>query len=662
MISAHGKLALCGGRRLRKVSMANAVTDFATGDFETDPFGKNPDGSGRIPGDGMEVFAACYYEEEKPPRVWWGKNAARDFVRHAMKRHKICYLHNGGKFDDHFAFETILDVLADDFGLHEQTLHCIGKRIVSIPTPTADFRDSYALIPKPLAAIGAKKEIEIWKLEKAHREKHRHEITEYMVTDTVELHKGVSDFIRINGQALTLATVAFKELQTKFGVEPMKTDERFDDLFRPAFFAGRVQFFSLGKHGELDGKSRFKICDINSAFPWSMTGTHWFSANYLSVESAPRKFRDQCLFDVTCDSRGALPIRKRDGGVDFPQIKAGRFLVFGHELWTAKRLGLVSAVKVHAIFQPSAVRDFAEFVLHNYELKKNAKDKAERDSAKLKLNSAYGKYALNPRGFTDVVLTRYGHKPTPKQIKVTESKAKELKLYHVGFAKIGGQKKPLWQNRNKRADEMEWQYVKDGGEIYRLVFWDHIYDDMKRGLSFWSSPSDKPMTFYNVATAASITSRVRAFLMESMHACKGVMYCDTDSVIARDVSALKLGDGLGEWKLEMDCDAVWIGGKKLYVAHSINDKGVTKKPEKFYIEVKHGNYHRFFVTKKDFQETWKTAAKGVRLKVEDLIAVCEGETRTHTFDAPNLSPFSPPTFITRTVRRADQQKKRKSHD
>lgn len=647
-----------------------APFDFATGDFETDPFGINPDtGRGRIPGDGMEVFAACYYEPGELPRVWWGPDAAEKFVRHAMKRGKICYLHNGGKFDDHFMFEVILDVLAEEYGVNEQDLNCIGKRIVSIPTPTAEFRDSYALIPKPLAAIGAKKEIDIWKLERIHRQKHRREITEYMVTDTVELHKAMADFVRINGVALTLATLSFKELQEKFGVEPMKTDERFDDLFRPAFFAGRVQFFSLGKHGALDGKKRFEINDINSAFPWSMTGLHWFSSSFSMVEKAPAKFRDQCFYDVTCDAKGCLPHRERDGSVSFPDAKGGRFFVCGWELHQGKRLGLISNVKTHAIFLPTAVRDFKDFVLHNYDLKKNAKDKAERDSAKLKLNSAYGKYAFNPRGLVNVRLTRYGKKPTPKTVKLSESKAKELNLRPtLEKKKILGALKTIWisgpknPRRNKpMIDENDGEsYIRDEGDFYRLIYWEHIYDDIDRGISFWSSPSDKPMQFYNVATAASITSRVRAFLMESLTKVSRPLYCDTDSVISSDARALKRSEDLGEWKMEMECDAVWIGGKKLYVAHCIHDKGVTKKPEKFYIEVSFPGYHRYFVTKKDFTETWKTAAKGVRLTVAQLVAVCEGEPQTHTFDAPNLSPFSPPKFITRTVRRADQQKRKKT--
>lgn len=638
-----------------------AQLDFASGDFETDPFGVDPEtGRGRTPGDGMEVFAACYYETGKPPRVWWGKNAARDFVRHAMKRKKICYLHNGGKFDDHFMFECILDVLAEEYGMHEQDLHCIGKRIVSIPTPSADFRDSYALIPKPLAAIGAKKEIDIHKLERKCREQHRTEIIEYMVTDTVELHKAVADFIRINGMAMTLATIAFKEMQTKFGVEPMKTDERFDDLFRPAFFAGRVQFFFLGKHGELDGKKRWEINDINSAFPWSMTGNHWFSGSFSMLEKPHPKFRDQCFYDVTCDSKGCLPHRERDGSVSFPEVKGGRFFVVGWELFEGKRLGLVTKIKFHAIFLPSAVRDFKDFVLHNYDLKKNAKDKAERDSAKLKLNSAYGKYALNPRGFLDVRLTRYGHKPTPKTVKISESKAKELRLYAtVQKVKVGTEKKTVWQASKRKPDENEQQFIKQDADFFRLVYWEHIYDDINRGISFWSSPSDRPMSFYNVATAASITSRVRAFLMRSIAAVSRPLYCDTDSVISADASTLKRSEELGEWKKEMECDCVWIGGKKLYLAHAIHDKGTTVKPDKYYIEVSFPGYRRFFATKKDFGDTWKMASKGVRLSVEQLIAVCEGEPQTYEFKAPNLSPFSPPTFIKRTVRRADQQKKRK---
>ena len=191
----------------------------------------------------------------------------------------------------------------------------------------------------------------------------------------------------------------------------------------------------------------------------------------------------------------------------------------------------------------------------------------------------------------------------------------------------------VWRN-----PETDFLYEFAGkGEVYKVIKYEHSYDDLERGLSFWQVASNDdesktPMSFYNVCTAASITGCVRSFLARSIAKCSGVLYCDTDSIIAHNINSLTIGSELGQWKLEKTCDAVWIGGKKLYCAHSSSptDKG----------------------TKKEY----KTASKGVRLTVPDLIAVCEGDERSYSFDAPNYSPFSKPGFTTRKIVRADKRK------
>ncbi len=154
----------------------------------------------------------------------------------------------------------------------------------------------------------------------------------------------------------------------------------------------------------------------------------------------------------------------------------------------------------------------------------------------------------------------------------------------------------------------------------------------------------KPMQFNNVATAASITGCVRAFLARSMAQCKGVLYCDTDSIIARDTSRLSLGNELGEWKLEKECDEIYIAGKKLYAAHDY--RGTPPQPPE---------------GKKPEWKEWKTASKGVRLTADEICQVAQDETDkgiSYSFEAPNFSVFSGVTFTKRTVRRDDQRKKK----
>lgn len=563
------------------------MRDFGTFDLETDPFK-----AGRFP----KAFAGAFFTGNINT-VFWGGDCLERIVKKILsyastiKGGYIIYAHNGGKFDFHF----ILGEILKHYKEADLKLTAIGSRLVAIKTPICEFRDSYALIPKPLKAFGNKKDIDISKLEAEVRGQHKEEIIEYLKQDTAGLFFALKDFNERYGIGLTLASTTFKVLKKDFGMKPVKTDEKYDTKFRPFYFAGRVQFFGLGPFGIKDGKKRYSICDINSAFPWAMLSNHWFGAEYIRGESFPEDFAEQSFYHIIADSNGALPKRAKEGGVDFPVTKQEEFFATGWELLKGLELGLVKNLRVITSYTPTECLDFSGYVKHFYELKKNAPDAASRDFAKLFLNSAYGKFALNPREFRDVTITPCGEIPEKKKIKLP-------------------------------------------GNRIKLKEWEHSFHDFARGISFWQLPSNDPeaeaqMKFYNVCTAASITGKVRAFLQESISKCKGVLYCDTDSIIAEDTSSLVLSDDLGAWKLEKECDIVYIGGKKLYAAHTSNP---------------------------DDKKEWKTASKGVRLTVEDLVSVCLGEARSCTFDAPNYSVFSAPKFTTRTVQRDDKRKKRVS--
>src|SRR5580692_1916878 len=173
------------------------------------------------------------------------------------------------------------------------------------------------------------------------------------------------------------------------------------------------------------------------------------------------------------------------------------------------------------------------------------------------------------------------------------------------------------------------------------------------GRTIFQRPTNSFSDPYCVAAGASITGWVRAELFKVICASKDVLYCDTDSLVwGRPAPQVKIGEELGEWKEEMKCDVVWIGGKKLYVAHNraypwhSSPKEAGKKP----IRVPGLGW-----TSSD-PKAWKTASKGVRLSIRDLIAVCEGETRTAKQEAPTYAFGVMKPFIVRTVKRADKRK------
>ena len=154
-------------------------------------------------------------------------------------------------------------------------------------------------------------------------------------------------------------------------------------------------------------------------------------------------------------------------------------------------------------------------------------------------------------------------------------------------------------------------------------------------MSFRPLPSSR-WRYYNVATAASITGYVRSFLFRSMMACSGLIYCDTDSISARDTSRLEFGKELGKWKDEGTFDEYRIAGKKLYAFH---EEG---QPIAYDPEADH--------------PSWKIASKGVNLSSMDVgpdlvAALARGEGIKHLPQVPTYSiTRNEPRFINRSLR------------
>lgn len=545
-------------------------------DLETDPFkdGRieiNPFVAGLLFGNVTLIF--------------WGADCIVKLVA-ALKKlppGTIIYAHNGGNFDFHFLLEFL--------PVNECEFMCMGKRIVQIKLPWGvELRDSYAIIPKKLAAYN-KTEIDYTKFEKPIREKHKKEIIDYLKDDLRYNRDMVVGFLKRFPAKITLASSVFELLKKEFDYNPGRSTAQYDAKFRPFFFGGRVQFWKLG---ELKG--RYRIVDINSAYPWGMTQKHWFGFECEAIVGMPKKFKEQSFYIIECFSEGAFPLREKGGGITFPHA-FNRYCVSGWELMAALDLKLVRDLKILICYCPTEIKDMRTFSETLYDRKNAAKqagDKEEEFFNKIAVNAGYGKLALNVSRFSEVKVTTIYDRP-PYFDEKTGKEISEAKAIKQGQFK-----------------------------------WENCWDDKDRELSFWkrSSYREGIDKFINVATAASITGCVRAFLLRSMAKCRDVVYCDTDSIIAADVSKLRMSDRLGDWKLEMDCKQVFIAGKKLYAATD--------------------------------GKKWKKACKGVNLSQDKIIEVAKGNYQEHKSIAPTYSLFSKPKFVTREVKRADMPKKKKN--
>lgn len=579
-------------------------------DLETDPFRKD-----LMP----RAFAAGYTEitEREKVSIFWGKDdCCFDLIdlidsRARQTKDRLCiYAHNGGKFD----FFFLMKALRERYGANGIKARNIGSRIVQLVVgenkrfvydgieqsafvPLFELRDSFALIPKRLKDIGEKDDIDICKLEAEHREKYKEEIISYLRQDCVGLLKALQEFLDLYPRKLTLASAAFDVLRNRFEVPKMKTTESFDREYRAYYFAGRVQFFDLGKLGKRDGITRYVMADINSAFPAAMLDEHFYCSNPTVSKMIPDNeyLRLRSFYHVRAESLGALPVRV--GGIHFPR-RVGDWFCSGWELFKGVELGLVNILKVYKVTTPTKTQSFAEYVEYYYELKRTAKSESERNYAKLFLNSVYGKYSQDSYKFRDLRVCEIWEKPNPTPVRMEDNST--LK---VGWAKH--------------------------------------YDDYPSGLTYWSKPTnvegqEKEVSFFNVLTAASITGKVRATMLEALYRCKNPIYCDTDSIVAERADNLPLSDKLGDWGIDGHFDEIHVGGKKLYAFHrSFEDP--KRKPG-------------------DEKTHWKIACKGVRLTPEQICRVADGETQTYDFDAPNYSPFSKPRFLSRKINRADRRK------
>jgi hypothetical protein len=540
---------------------------FATFDIETDPFKY---------GRHVKPFA-CDFFDGKRHQLFWGKDCvARCF---AVMRcfNGYIYAHNGGKFD----FQFLLPLLP----VNDCKVSMIRSRISKIAFAKVEFRDSYLMLPIPLKTYG-KTPIDYRKMESDVREQHKAEICRYLKDDCESLYEMVREFSEEYGFGLTLAGRTFAQLKKRFDIVPPKCDVFFDRKFRRYYYGGRVEFFELGRL-----RGAFKICDINSAYPFAMKSRHAFGRAFLSVNTLPTKpsILETCFVSFVGESAGGIPWHEADGSLSFKPHR-GEFHCTGWELVAARDLGLVKVQKVLRCHRPLELRHFSEFVDYFYGMKKKAeKGSPEEIFAKLILNSCYGRFATRADLFTETKITEYGDEPEEN----IEAK--------------------------KKGEDPPWTLTND-------------FEDV--GISIWETPTPlRPDSFYNVATAASITGAVRAQLMRSLAACQRPVYCDTDCIIAENCDALKISPELGDWKLEGETekDGLWIAGKKLYAA-----------------KLKTGK--------------WKCAAKGVRIPPEQICRIALGEVVKSNFDAPSFSLKSGTKFVSRTVRRDDQRKRRKSVD
>jgi len=360
-----------------------------TMDFETDPFefGKR-----------VYPFACGLFDGRNYYSVWSPK-CAEAMVKHLESLPPgIIYMHNGGRFD---IFYLML-------WLDESNLTIINGRIVTAKLCHHELRDSYAILPMSLGAMGGKKEIDIQKLHRDCREKHKGEIQDYLRQDCIGLRQLVVGFLDEFGDFLTIGSAAMNQLKQFHPFEKVNkyTDEKFRNNF---FFGGRVQCFQAGVIN-----TPYNIYDVNSMYPHVMKNFKHPNTGGFEVE---RNITRHTFFVIAEGiNRGAFPMRTKKG-IDFTHER-GTYACTIHEWHAAEETGMFQPTKVLRCYDSRQTICFDKFVDHFYTLRmkaKRAKDKEHLLFYKLILNSAYGKFAQNPDNFRDYAITHYTRLEAPWQ-------------------------------------------------------------------------------------------------------------------------------------------------------------------------------------------------------------------------------------------------------
>lgn len=504
------------------------------------------------------------------------------------------FVHNGGNFDFYF--------ITDHFD-EGMSPFIINGRLVRIVAHGHEFRDSYAMIPVALgnalkAEDGGKIEIDYAKMERPVREANKAEILVYQKQDCVALGRLVTAWLGMFGNRLTMASVALPTLRSFHGFENMS--ENTDADMRVYYSGGRCQPFETGIiYGNFTGY------DLNSSYPKVMQSVkHPVSA----VPCFEKRITERTHFArIRAWSNGALPIRKDDGGLDFP-VGIRDFYACIHEIKAGLETG---TLRIHHIYETiyfEGEATFGTFIDYYYAKRLEADaagDEINKLFYKLVMNSSYGKFAQDPRRYESWVFDP-PEMPRPMRCNV---------CYEAVAAKT--EPEPCALCETKEYDAYGWYLhtEREGKFIYARP-------QKLRGAA----------SFYNVATAASITSAARASLLYGINASIRPIYSDTDSIICEDLSPDLAGrvildaKQLGAWKPEFNASILAIAGKKLY-ACGTRDYEYAKKVCKGEPE--------------PMLDGWclKKASKGVRLTANEIVRIAQGEVIEYANPVPKFSLF-----------------------
>lgn len=566
----------------------------ATCDCETDPF------------DGVTIirpFIWGYYDGKS----FLVFNTTQEFFDFICTKPVILYAHNGGKFD----FMYLLSFIPEGVEIKCQV---INGRIVAMRIGEAELVDSFAAVPQGLGTI-KKDEIAYWKMAKHCRADHMEEITAYLKSDCIYLYELMAAYRDAAGTKKTIASNALA-FARKQGIDPGKSNYRFDNLYRPFYFGGRTECFQPGSWENIS------VYDIRSSYPRAMQEHHPTGTEFKWQDDFTDMDDDEisrAFIVLKCYADGCFPLRDGIHGLQFPRAH-GEYRVTGWEYLAARDLGLIEDVELISVRYTDDSITFAPYVQHWFDYKQRHNKKTDPINytiGKIMMNSLYGKLAQDAGKYSDYKIV-----PTTEKLPCNSPHPDAKgKCKICGYLDIDHG----WSFYTKFEGKTFWR---------RDSLWKHKY---RLGVEWEAKPLYK-----NVATGASITGYARASLLRAIHAVgrEHVIYCDTDSLVVTqfaNVSKLPQSDEIGDWECEINrAPTGHFCGKKLYAI----DIDVSKKCR--------------CVERDGHCPRHKVVTKGARLTFKEIEAIASGEEILYEPQAPSFSLANGIGFIDRRIRKTAQ--------
>jgi DNA polymerase type B, organellar and viral len=505
----------------------------------------------------IQPFVAGFYDGSTFSS-FWSLDCVDKLVAYLATLPPLCiYAHNGGRFD----FFYFLRHLHYD-------VRIVNSRIIQAKLGHHELRDSFAIMPFALETY-KKTPIDYATFKSNVREQHRETITSYLRDDCVDLYELCMRYRKEFGDVLTIGSASMRELKKHhtFKCGNDTYDKRLRSMF---YFGGRNQVFRPGIT-----KGDVKIYDVNSMYPYVMQNyLHPVSTGIHQGRSIDSK---TAFLTVEGDNDGAFPTRLKDSSLDFTK-QNGVFHTSIHEFEAALETGTFRPKRIVKTYGFSERHSFADFVTHFYDARSKAKESGDKILTifyKFVLNSAYGKFAQNPENYSEFWITEIGELPTN------------------------------WHECDKTC-----------AEICRHV-WTPCFQC--NDYFIWKRPVQE-LTFYNVATGASITAAARAHLLRGLSHAGNPYYCDTDSIMCESLTGVPISETtLGAWKLETQGNLAAICGKKLYAIFQ-------------------------------GEQCVKKAHKGARLTGPEIVRIAKGEQIEYHNPVPAFKFDGSWSFTSRTIR------------